>query len=45
MTLTGYLEARSGQRYAFVLLANGGCSEGRGHAWQDRILAELARWG
>jgi D-alanyl-D-alanine carboxypeptidase/D-alanyl-D-alanine-endopeptidase (penicillin-binding protein 4) len=45
VTLTGYVEARSGQRYAFVLLANGGCSEGRGHAWQDRILAELARWG
>ncbi|MBK9373018.1 MAG: D-alanyl-D-alanine carboxypeptidase/D-alanyl-D-alanine-endopeptidase [Holophagales bacterium] len=45
VTLTGYVEARSGQRYAFVILANGGCSEGRGHAWQDRILAELARWG
>jgi D-alanyl-D-alanine carboxypeptidase/D-alanyl-D-alanine-endopeptidase (penicillin-binding protein 4) len=45
VTLAGYLEARSGQRYAFVLLANGGCPEGRGHAWQDRILTELARWG
>ncbi|MBK8594919.1 MAG: D-alanyl-D-alanine carboxypeptidase/D-alanyl-D-alanine-endopeptidase [Holophagales bacterium] len=45
VTLAGYIEARSGQRYAFVLLANGGCSEGRGHAWQDRILTELARWG
>lgn len=45
VTLAGYLEARSGQRYAFVLLANGGCGEGRGHAWQDRILTELARWG
>ncbi|MBK9089806.1 MAG: D-alanyl-D-alanine carboxypeptidase/D-alanyl-D-alanine-endopeptidase [Holophagales bacterium] len=45
VTLAGYVEARSGQRYAFVLLANGGCSEGRGHAWQDRILTELARWG
>ncbi|MRR13146.1 hypothetical protein EG835_11975, partial [bacterium] len=45
VTLAGYLEARSGQRYAFVLLANGGCPEGRGHVWQDRILAELARWG
>ncbi len=45
VTLAGYLEARSGQRYAFVLLANGGCPEGRGHTWQDRILTELARWG
>ena len=45
VTIAGYVEARSGQRYAFVLLANGGCSEGRGHAWQDRILTELARWG
>jgi D-alanyl-D-alanine carboxypeptidase/D-alanyl-D-alanine-endopeptidase (penicillin-binding protein 4) len=45
VTLAGYLEARSGQRYAFVILANGGCSEGRGHAYQDRILTELARWG
>ena len=45
VTLAGYVEARSGQRYAFVLLANGGCPEGRGHAWQDRILTELARWG
>lgn len=45
VTLTGYVEARSGKRYAFVLLANGGCGESRGHAWQDRILATLARWG
>ncbi len=45
VTLAGYVEARSGQRYAFVILVNGGCSEGRGHAWQDRILTELARWG
>ncbi|MFN7987076.1 MAG: D-alanyl-D-alanine carboxypeptidase/D-alanyl-D-alanine-endopeptidase [Thermoanaerobaculia bacterium] len=45
VTLAGYVEARSGQRYAFALFANGGCSESRGHAWQDRILAELARWG
>jgi D-alanyl-D-alanine carboxypeptidase/D-alanyl-D-alanine-endopeptidase (penicillin-binding protein 4) len=45
VTLAGYVEARSGQRYAFVILANGGCGEGRGHAYQDRILTELARWG
>jgi len=45
VTLAGYVEARSGKRYAFVILANGGCSEGRGHAWQDRILTELARRG
>jgi D-alanyl-D-alanine carboxypeptidase/D-alanyl-D-alanine-endopeptidase (penicillin-binding protein 4) len=45
VTLAGYLDARSGQRYAFVILANGGCAEGRGHAWQDRILTELARRG
>lgn len=45
VTLAGYVEARSGQRYAFVILANGWCSEGRGHVWQDRILTELARWG
>ncbi len=45
VTLAGYVEARSGQRYAFVILANGGCPDGRGHAYQDRLLAELARWG
>ena len=45
VTLAGYVEARSGRRYAFVILANGGCAEGRGHAYQDRLLTELARWG
>jgi D-alanyl-D-alanine carboxypeptidase/D-alanyl-D-alanine-endopeptidase (penicillin-binding protein 4) len=45
VTLAGYVEARSGRRYAFVILANGGCGEARGHTYQDRILAELARWG
>jgi len=45
VTLAGWIEARSGQRYAFVILANGGCGEGRGHAYQDRILATLARFG
>ncbi len=45
VTLAGYVEARSGTRYAFVILANGGCREGAGHRYQDRILGELARWG
>lgn len=45
VTLTGYVEARSGTRYAFVILANGGCGERSGHAWQDRLLVELARHG
>lgn len=45
VTLAGYLEARSGKRYAFVLLATGGTPESRGQAWQDRILTELARRG
>lgn len=45
VTLAGWVDARSGQRYAFVILANGGCSEGRGHAYQDRILVEIARSG
>ncbi len=45
VTLAGWVEARSGRRYAFVILANGGCVEGRGHAYQDQILATLARFG
>jgi len=45
VTLAGYVEARSGTRYAFVILANGGCAERSGHAWQDRLLIELARNG
>ena len=45
VTLAGYVEARSGTRYAFVILANGGCGEGRGHAYQDRLLTTLARFG
>lgn len=45
VTLAGYVEAASGKRYAFVILANGGCGEKSGHAWQDRILIELARHG
>lgn len=45
VTLTGYVTAKSGQKYAFVILINGGCPEGRGHAWQDRFVNELARFG
>ncbi len=45
VTLCGYVTARSGQRYAFSILINGGITEGRGHAWQDRFLSELAKFG
>jgi D-alanyl-D-alanine carboxypeptidase/D-alanyl-D-alanine-endopeptidase (penicillin-binding protein 4) len=45
VTLCGYVTARSGQRYVFAILLNGGISERRGHAWQDRFLAELAKFG
>ena len=45
VTLCGYVTARSGEKYAFSILINGGCPEGRGHSWQDRFLTELARWG
>jgi D-alanyl-D-alanine carboxypeptidase/D-alanyl-D-alanine-endopeptidase (penicillin-binding protein 4) len=45
VTLCGYVTARSGQRYVFAILINGGISEKRGHAWQDRFLTELAKFG
>lgn len=45
VTLCGYVTAKSGQRYAFAILINGGISEKRGHAWQDRFLNELATFG
>jgi len=45
VTLCGYVTAASGQKYAFAILINGGCPEGRGHSWQDRFLTELARFG
>jgi len=45
VTLCGYVTARSGQRYVFSILINGGISEKRGHAWQDRFLNELATFG
>ena len=45
VTLCGYVTARSGKKYAFSILINGGCPEGRGHSWQDRFVTELARWG
>jgi len=44
-TLCGYVTAKSGQRYVFSILINGGVSEKRGHAWQDRFLTELATFG
>ena len=44
-TLCGYVTAKSGQTYVFSILLNGGCSEGRGHAFQDRFLQELATRG
>ncbi len=44
-TLCGYITARSGQRYVFSILINGGVREKRGHAWQDRFLNELATFG
>jgi D-alanyl-D-alanine carboxypeptidase len=39
------VQAQSGQTYVFSILLNGGCSEPRGHAFQDRLVNELARWG
>lgn len=45
VTLCGYVVAASGQQYAFAILINGGCPEGRGHSWQDRFVTELARFG
>jgi D-alanyl-D-alanine carboxypeptidase len=44
-TLCGYITAQSGQRYVFSILINGGVSEGAGHAFQDRFLTELAKFG
>ncbi len=44
-TLCGYVTAQSGQRYVFSILVNGGCSDGAGHAFQDRLITELARFG
>jgi PBP4 family serine-type D-alanyl-D-alanine carboxypeptidase len=45
VTLCGYVHAKSGQTYAFSILINGGCPEWKGHAWQDRIVTELAERG
>ncbi|MGZ6970652.1 MAG: D-alanyl-D-alanine carboxypeptidase/D-alanyl-D-alanine endopeptidase [Thermoanaerobaculia bacterium] len=45
VTLCGYVQAESGQMYAFSILLNGGCRDGRGHAYQDRFLNELATFG
>src|SRR5664280_1556429 len=45
VTLCGYVQAQSGQTYAFSILLNGGCGDARGHAYQDRLLNELAIFG
>ena len=45
VTLCGYVQAQSGQTYAFSILLNGGCEDSRGHAFQDRFVNELARFG
>ena len=44
-TLCGYVTAQSGQTYLFSILLNGGVTDGRGHAFQDRFLQELATRG
>ena len=44
-TLCGYVTAQSGQIYVFSILLNGGVSDQRGHAFQDRFLQELATRG
>ena len=41
-TLCGYVTAQSGQTYVFAILLNGGANERSGHAFQDRLLQELA---
>ena len=45
VTLCGYVQAQSGQTYVFSILLNGGCSDVRGHVFQDRLVNELARFG
>jgi D-alanyl-D-alanine carboxypeptidase/D-alanyl-D-alanine-endopeptidase (penicillin-binding protein 4) len=45
VTLCGYVQAQSGQTYAFSILLNGGCTDGRGHAYQDYFLNQLATFG
>jgi D-alanyl-D-alanine carboxypeptidase/D-alanyl-D-alanine-endopeptidase (penicillin-binding protein 4) len=44
-TLAGYAKAASGKTYAFAILLNGGVSESRGHAYQDRVLRTLVKKG
>ncbi len=45
VTLCGYVQAQSGQTYAFSILLNGGARDVRGHAFQDRLVSELAKFG
>jgi PBP4 family serine-type D-alanyl-D-alanine carboxypeptidase len=45
VSLCGYVHAKSGAVYAFTILINGGCPEWKGHAWQDRVVNEIANLG
>ena len=45
VTLCGYVQGQSGQTYVFSILLNGGCQDSRGHAFQDRLVSELAKYG
>ncbi len=45
VSLCGYVHARSGQKYAFAILINGGCPEWKGHVFQDRFVTEIATLG
>lgn len=45
VTLCGYVQAQSGQTYAFSILLNGGARDVRAHAFQDRLVNELAKFG
>ena len=45
-TLAGYAQAGSGKTYAFAILLNGPrVTEGRGHAYQDRLIRILLQRG
>lgn len=45
-TLAGYVTADSGRTYVFAILLNGpGVWDSSGHAYQDRILRALVRFG
>jgi D-alanyl-D-alanine carboxypeptidase/D-alanyl-D-alanine-endopeptidase (penicillin-binding protein 4) len=44
-TLAGYAKAASGKTYAFAILLNGGFSDSRAHAYQDRLVRTLIQKG